>query len=99
MTLEVIGQHGPGIRDFAVLQELQSLKISIVAGALAATNIPVTGIALVDTLLSVLQVPANALTVDRTAQASITSAGNIQLSTTDTTGAMLYVFWYDKAPA
>lgn len=98
MVLEVPGQHGPGIRDLAVINELQGLKISIGVGALPNTNIPITGINTVDTLITVIQHPGAALMVDRTAQASITSTGNIQLSTTNTTGDNILVFWFDKDP-
>lgn len=85
----------------AILTEIQGLKITVVAGAGATTNIAVTGIATVDTLLSVLQLVGAGSDVtdiaDRTGEASITSAGNIQLSSTDTSGSKLIVVWYDKS--
>ena len=65
-----------------------------VDGAAATTNIAVTGILAIDTLISVIEVTVTtAALVDRTAEASITSDGNIQLSTTDTTGDCLLVLW------
>lgn len=65
-----------------------------VAGDTATTNIPVTGILTTDTLISVIEVTVTtAALVDRTAEASITSDGNIQLSTTDTTSDFLLVTW------
>lgn len=98
MTLEIPGQHGPGIRDLGVINELQGLTVTVAPGALPVTNIPITGINVTDTLLSVIASPATGIPVDRTAQVTITSAGNIQLSTTDTTGQALTVMWFDKDP-
>lgn len=80
----------------AALGELQRLKLSIGAGAGANTNIAIAGIALVDTLVAVIEVPANAALVDRTATTTITSAGNIQCSAT-TAGNQVLVLWRDKA--
>jgi len=84
-----------------ILVELQGLKVTVVAGAAANTNIPITGITTKDTLVAVLQVePDNGTTgtmlTDRTGEASITSAGNIRLSTTATTDKQLLVIWFDK---
>ncbi|MDD5092789.1 MAG: hypothetical protein PHV74_00185 [Dehalococcoidia bacterium] len=85
----------------AILIELQGLKVNVAAGTTANTNIPISGITTEDTLKSVLQVePDNGtsatMLTDRTAEASITSNGNIRLSTTNTTGKQLLVIWYDK---
>ena len=84
-----------------ILQELQGLRISVVGGAAANTNIAVAGIAENDTLLSVVRFDRNATAANITLAdvsgiASITSAGNIQL-TAATTGDSLIVFWYDKS--
>ena len=81
------------------------LKFTVVNGAAAATNIAVTGIATTDKIVSVVKLDftlaegtPNTRTwkaSDLTSEASITSAGNIQLSTTNTTGEVLLVFWLD----
>ena len=84
---------------------LQNLLIKqVVAGVAAAnTNIPVTGIATGDKLVSVIEhaapeelTPIVAL-FDRTAQSSITSAGNIQVTVATNTNAQrrLIVTWLD----
>lgn len=77
------------------IAELQALQTATVAGAAAATNIAISGITTQDTIESVVEFAAGVPT-DRTAEASITSDGNIQLSTTDTTGDVLLVRWYQK---
>ena len=83
-----------------ILQELQGLRISVATGAAANTNIAVAGIATDDTLLSVVQFTRGAVTAitmsDVTSTASITSAGNIQLSAAST-GHKLIVVWFDKS--
>lgn len=89
--------------------DLASLAITIVDGDTADTNIPVTGITTSDSLVSVIEVVIAADTgtdatgdkvtglTDRTSEADITSAGNIQLDTTDTTGSQLVVFWLNAS--
>lgn len=82
------------------------LKISLVAGDLPETDIPVTGIATTDTILLAMGFifDPTAVTTDGSAadyddvgdEISITSAGNIQLSTLDSTGSQLLIIWYDK---
>jgi hypothetical protein len=85
---------------FNLITELRGLKITLVAGADADTNIAVAGIALVDTLLSVLEftvADGNLDTiVDQTANCAITSAGNIRC-TNSTATSQLIVVWYDQA--
>ena len=76
-----------------VIRELQSKATAILAGAAATTNIALTGATTADTLGSVIHNTAGTL-ADVTSEASITSDGNIQLSTTDTTGDQLVVEWY-----
>ena len=76
------------------IAELQSKKISVVAGAAADTDIAVTGIEVGDALGSVIEF-ASGVPTDRTATTSVTSAGNIQCSEI-TTGDVLLVEWYDK---
>ena len=82
-----------------ILQNLL-LKVNVVAGAAINTNIAIAGIATADKLVAVLQVePDNGTTAtmltNRTSEASITSAGNLQLTTTSTTGKQLLVLWLD----
>lgn len=82
------------------LREAQ-VKITVVAGTTSATNIAVTGIATEDTIVSCLRLnrdatAANIDIADVTAEANITSAGNIQLTTTNTTGDTLIVVWANK---
>lgn len=86
-----------------ILVELQGYTTELVAGTTATTNIPVAGIATEDTIQSVIgHDPDNATpalqVLDLTSEASITSAGNIQLSTTNTTGYDLVVTWFNKTP-
>lgn len=69
-----------------------SANVDLVAGAGANTNIAIAAIRRGDILTKVIEVPAAAALVDRTAVASITSDGNIQL-TAATTGNQLLVFW------
>lgn len=85
--------EGPGSAAH-MIRELQSLKVEVLAGAAADTNIAVTGIAVDDTLLSVIEFVAGVPT-DRTANASITSAGNIQVDVS-TAGNSLQLMWFGK---
>ena len=76
------------------------LKVVVVAGTTAAANIAVSGIATTDKIVAVVRVDLDATAAnidvdDLTSEASITSAGNIQLSTTNTTSDKLIVFWLD----
>jgi len=84
-----------------VIKELQGLKVSLVDGATADTNIAVSGITTEDTLVSVIGFdPDNATAADQvkdfTGNTSITSNGNIQTSV-DTSGYDLLVIWFDKS--
>lgn len=77
-----------------------NLQVTMVAGAAGTTNIAVSGIATEDQIVSVWHVStaASVATIaDITSEVSITSAGNIQLSTTDTTNDQLIVFWVDRS--
>ena len=88
----------------AILNNLV-LKATVVNGAAAATNIAVSGIATTDKIVSVVKLDFTLAEVapnvrtweasDLTSEASITSAGNIQISTTVTTAEILLVFWLD----
>lgn len=86
------------------------LMFSVVAGTTANTNIALTGkdstgsnvsIGLKDGLVAVLQFQDTAgvtacVTADLVAETSVTSAGNIQLTTTNTTNKGLLVIWYRR---
>lgn len=83
---------GDSSRKGKAITQLQQAKTVPVAGAAANTNIAVAGIGLKDEITSVMEVDfAGSAINDRTSEASVTSAGNIQLSTTDTTGKTLLV--------
>lgn len=85
----------------ALLADLDSIKAKtreVVAGAAPTTDIAISGIAEGDIIESVLQYVAGVPTAELKAEATVTSAGNIQLSTTDTTGHVLIVEWR-PAPA
>lgn len=83
-----------------LLTEIRGLTFTLTTGAGVSTNIAVSGIATVDTLLKVLEFTVSTgdiqAIVDRTATSSITSAGNIR-STDDTTGSQILVIWYNKS--
>lgn len=86
-----------------ILVELQGLTPAVVAGAGVDTNIAIAGIALEDTILLVMRLnrdgtAGNIDISDVTSEASITSAGNIQLNATDTSGDSLLVFFFNKTP-
>ncbi len=113
MALETIGRRfGRALTDLFgvgngrlrnILVELQGLTPAVVAGAAVDTNIPIVGIAVEDTILLVMRLnrdgtAANIDISDLTSEASITSAGNIQLSATNTTGDSLLVFFFNKTP-
>ncbi len=75
------------------------LRFSKAAGAAAAANITVTGIKTTDHLLGIIHIEDLAVTSgdvvkgELLAEASITAANTIQLSTTNTTGDTLIVVW------
>ena len=81
------------------------VKFTVVNGTTATTNIAISGIAATDKIASVVKLDftlsegtPNTRTweaSDLTSEASVTSAGNIQLSTTDTSGEILLVLWLD----
>lgn len=90
-----IGHGGSGLNDRLpkILKELQSAVVpTLLTGAGANTNIALAGAQVGATILRVLEVPTAAVMVDRTSVASITSAGNLQL-TVATTGNQLLVWW------
>lgn len=73
------------------------IKVKVAAGAAINTNIPIPGIEPGDQLVGVIQFTETTGNFtgaeDRLAEAKITSAGNIQLTTTDTTGTTLLVIY------
>ena len=75
------------------------IKTAMVAGAAADTNMAIAGIAVEDTLISVLHISTTASVatiVDALATTSITSAGNIQ-NTGTTASDSLWVQWHDAS--
>ncbi|MBC8280746.1 MAG: hypothetical protein H8E48_08180 [Chloroflexi bacterium] len=87
----------------AILVELQGLTFDVVVGAAAATNIAIAAIKTEDTIIGAVRLnrDATAANIDLSsllAEASITSDGNIQFSTTDTTGDAILVVWLNKNP-
>lgn len=75
-------------------------KFALLSGAAADTNIAVTGIATEDTIVFCFEVDGTSgIWTDRTAETNITSAGNIQLDTTATTGDKLVLCYHDASAA
>lgn len=85
----------------AAVRELQRQRVAVVAGAAAATNIAVTGIATDDVVRSALYFPITGGNVtsarDITAEIEISSAGNIRVRTTVTTGGVIVLTYIDVA--
>lgn len=74
----------------------ENLIISLVAGAAASTNIPITNIAVTDELKAVIESDGSAGTLtDRLGNSSITSAGNIQCTDATDTDKLI-VIWRKK---
>ena len=88
------------------LVSLDALRTTVVNGAAADTDIPVTAIVTGDTVLGVVKLDFTLTdgtpntrawdAEDLLSEASVTSDGNIQLTTTDTSGAVLLVTWLDR---
>jgi len=79
-------------------QSASCLKFALVAGDTATTDIAVTGIVTADTLLGCIEFDGTSgAPTDRTSEASITSDGNVQLTTTDTSGDFLLVCYHDAS--
>ena len=88
------------------------MRIAVVPGAAADTNIAITGIQTRDLIINVQDidltvsggagdpvddpVDVDVAQVDRTATTTITSAGNIQCSVS-TAGALLFILWADRS--
>lgn len=77
----------------SAVKELQRIKQVVVDGAAANTNIAVAGIATADVIVSAIEFASG---VPTARVASVTSAGNIQV-TTVTTGSKLLVTYFDVA--
>ena len=80
-------------------KSVDTIKIqeAVVAGAAADTDITVTGIALGDTLISVVEF-AGGVPTSRTSTTTITAANTIQCSVV-TTGDVLVVLYHDATEA
>ncbi len=77
-----------------------NLQISLVDGDTATTDIAVSGIATEDKIVFAGHLTTKAAIesfADITSEVSITSAGNIQLSSTNTTSDQLWVWWIDNS--
>ncbi len=107
MAFENVEQQSPpqGRNLARVLKELQGKKVAVVAGSAANAPQAVAGIGLDDTIVAAIEVvdpgsvAGTAVLVDRTAVASIPSAGNVQFSAATNAsgaGARVFVLWADK---
>ncbi len=75
-------------------------KAEVIDGATAETNLPVAGIGPDDLLLMVIHQDVDgALLADLSNETAITSAGNLQTTTTSTFGDKLLVVWLDVSAA
>jgi len=72
------------------IRQLQLAYQKVAAGDTAVTDIAIAGVGLKDQITSVIMFAAG-VPSDVTSEASVTSAGNIQLSTTDSSGNTLLV--------
>lgn len=75
------------------------IKVNVLNGAAANTNIAVSGISTEDTIIACLEfatAAAIATLTDRTSTTSITSDGNIQC-TVDTSSDALLLIWHDAS--
>jgi len=107
-VLEIIEEGTePSGRDMVqLLRELQARRVAVLPTAAAATDIPLPGIGLEDTVVSCIEVAdpgavaGTPAMVDRTADVTIPSAGNVRVAAaTNGTGAgsRLLVTWHDKS--
>ena len=82
------------------IRELQGLQCAVVTGTTAATDIALAGATVKKTtLVAVLREDATTgVTLSNlVSEAAITSDGNLQLDTTNTTGSSLIVWFTNKA--
>jgi len=85
----------------AILQELQSLKISIVQGTEVGVPLAVPGITAEDTLVGILSITViegEGSTNDYRSIATIFAPGQVLLPDHVTTGGQIIVVWYDRTP-
>jgi hypothetical protein len=68
------------------------------AGAAAANDITITGIAVGDEIImAVHMIATDAIITDNLlAEISITAADTVQCATTDTSGGVVWIFWFKK---
>lgn len=99
LDLQTLKDKKPSLVD--VLRELQGLKLTLATGG---TSVTVTGITTSDTLLSVLcfvgaaaATPDVTTVTDVTANASISAANTVAISSGATANDKVLVIWYDKA--
>ena len=88
----------PGSGSSNTARDSICLKVSVLAGTTATTNIAVTDIATEDQILwcGHLTTAAAIITLeDKTSEVSVTSAGNIQLASTSTATDALWLWWID----
>ena len=96
----MVSRNAPVAEQVDAILNDMVFKVDLVNGTTATTNIAVAVIATTDKLVAVIGFdPDNATPASQvqnfTSEASITSSGNIQLSTTNTTGFDLLVIWLD----
>lgn len=82
-------------------QSLQhfNIKVAVLVGAAANTNIAVAGIEMEDEIVACIDfatAAAISTMTDRTATTTITSSGNIQCSISTATNGLL-LFWCDRS--
>ena len=101
----MVSRSSPTAQQVDGILNNQVVKFTVVNGANINTDIMVSGITTPDKIVSVVKLDftlsegtPNTRTwqaADLSGEASITSAGNIQMGTTDTTGEVLLVLWLD----
>ena len=101
----MVSRSSPTAQQVDSILGNQVVKFTVVNGANINTDIAVSGITTADKIVSVVKLDftlsegtPNTRTweaSDLSGEASITSAGSIQLATTDTTGEVLLVLWLD----
>ena len=90
----MVSRTSPVAEQIDAILNNKVLNFTVVNGAAAATKI----VSVVKLDFTLAEGAPNTRTweaSDLTSEASITSAGNIQLSTTDTSNEVLLVFWLD----
>lgn len=91
------------VQMLAVAGELQRLRVTVVAGASAATPVALVGIAVADTIVAAILIKDPATIASTAAVVALTpsipSAGNVQFveATNADAGDRIIVIWFDKA--